>query len=71
MNFYGYGSKGYKDFNYLPNTQATKKTIEFCLDEHVSSTAAYDALDGFGFLVNCSIRGTYGSNQTISGYLVF
>lgn len=71
MSFYGYGKYGYKDFQYLPNEQATKKTIEFTIQEG----AAYDALDGIGFLVNTSITGTYGSsspnNQKINGYLVF
>ena len=74
MGFYGYGSKGYKDWNFLPNNQATKKVIEFCLDEKNGSTNNYDALDGFGFLLNCSTIGTYGSSsdpQKIYGYLVF
>lgn len=67
MSFYGYGQYGYKDFQYLPNEQATKKTIEFTIQEG----AAYDALDGIGFLVNTSITGTYDSGQKINGYLVF
>lgn len=67
MNFYGYGSRGYKDFNYLPNQQATKKTIEFTIEEK----AAHDALDGLGFLVNTSITGDSYSTQKINGYLIF
>ncbi|MGN0375336.1 MAG: hypothetical protein ACI4EN_07540, partial [Butyrivibrio sp.] len=67
MDFYGYGTSGYKDFNFLPNSQATKKTIEFTIAEG----SAYDALDGIGFLVNCSITGSYSGSQYINGYLVF
>ncbi|MDD6070868.1 MAG: InlB B-repeat-containing protein, partial [Clostridiales bacterium] len=75
MNFYGYGQMGYTDFNYLPNEQATKKTIEFTIQEK----EAHDALDGLGFLVNTSITGTTYSNssdtaetnQVINGYLIF
>lgn len=67
MDFYGYGTSGYKDFNYLPNTQATKKTIEFSITEG----SAYDAFDGYGFLINSSITGSYNSNQIINGYLLF
>lgn len=67
MTFNGYGSYAYKDFYYLPNTQSTKKTIEFTLSE-----APYDALDGVGFFVNTSITGSYKSgNQVINGYMVF
>lgn len=67
MTFYGYGAPAYKDFYYLPNTQQTRKSIEFTIYEGV----AYDALDGIGFLVNTSISGAYNSNQYINGYLVF
>ncbi|MGN0153798.1 MAG: InlB B-repeat-containing protein [Lachnospiraceae bacterium] len=67
MNFYGYGMGGYTDFNFLPNEQATKKTIEFTIEEK----QAYDALDGVGFLVNTSITGASYINQKINGYLVF
>lgn len=67
MSFYGYGQMGYTDFNYLPNTQATKKTIEFTIQEK----EAHDALDGLGFLVNASITGNSYSTQVINGYLIF
>jgi len=70
MDFYGYGRSGYKDFNFLPNTQSTKKVVEFTIAE----MSAYDALDGMGFLINSSITGTYGSTadpQVINGYLLF
>ena len=67
MTFNGYGSYAYKDFYYLPNTQSTKKTIEFTLSE-----APYDALDGVGFFVNTSMTGSYKNHtQVINGYLVF
>lgn len=67
MKFYGYGSSPYKDFNFLPNEQATKKTIEFTITEG----SAYDAFDGIGFLINASITGDYPSSQVINGYLLF
>ncbi|MDD5828774.1 MAG: InlB B-repeat-containing protein, partial [Lachnospira sp.] len=67
MTFNGYGSYAYKDFYYLPDTQSTKKTIEFTLAEE-----PYDALDGVGFFVNTSVTGSYSSQtQVINGYLVF
>ena len=68
MTFTGYNFSTYfKDFYYLPNTQSTKKTIEFTLKED-----AYDALDGVGFFVNTSFTGNYQSgDQLINGYLVF
>ena len=73
MTFKGYGVNGYKDFKFLPNNQATKKEIEFCLKEPkaVNVNESYDALDGFGFLINSSIKGDYDSNQLLNGYLVF
>ena len=72
IDFFGYGASGYKDFNFLPNNQATKKVIQFSLDERADgSTTAYDALDGFGFLINSSITGQYASGQVIDGYLLF
>lgn len=74
MTFYGYGSSGYKDFNFMSNAQATKKTIEFTIEED----KAQDALDGFGFLINSSITGSpYATasgtveRQKLNGYLVF
>lgn len=68
MDFYGYGTNGYKDFRYLPNGQKTKKSFEFAIEEMV----AYDALDGVGFLFNTDITGSYESGtQTMSGYLLF
>lgn len=71
MTFYGYGVSAYKDFNFLPNEQSTKKTIEFTVTEG----EAHDAMDGYGFLVNSSITGdmlTSNTNaQVINGYLIF
>ncbi|MDR1603205.1 MAG: MBG domain-containing protein [Gracilibacteraceae bacterium] len=67
MDFYGYPRGGYTDFRFLPNEQQTKKTFEFAIHEDV----AYDALDGVGFLFNLDIRGTYGADQVMTGYLLF
>ncbi|MDR0796139.1 MAG: Ig-like domain-containing protein, partial [Tannerella sp.] len=68
MDFYGYGSLGYKDFRFLPNTQKTKKTFEFAIKEDV----AYDALDGVGFFFNTDISGSYEARtQTMTGFLLF
>ncbi len=67
MTFYGYGSSGYKDFKFLPNSQATKKTFEFEIHE----AQAQDAFDGVGFFFNSEITGTYGVDQVLNGYLLF
>ena len=67
MDFYGYSYKGYRDFRYLPDNQATKKLFEFAIQENV----AYDALEGVGFLFNADIQGSYSAGtQTLSGYLL-
>ncbi len=67
MTFYGYGTSGYKDFKFLPNSQATKKTFEFEIHE----AQAQDAFDGVGFFFNSEITGTYGAGQVLNGYLLF
>lgn len=74
MTFTGYGCNAYKDFKFLPNKQATRKVIEFCLQEPKATnpSESYDALEGFGFLINSSISGSYANNtQVLNGYLVF
>ena len=46
----------------------SKSTIE----SFKAKAAAYDALDGVGFLVNTSITGSYeNKTQVINGYLLF
>ncbi len=68
LGFRGYGASGYKDFMYLENTDPTKKTFQFDIQEGV----AYDALDGVGFLFNTGVTGSYLlGTQTMSGYLLF
>lgn len=71
LDFYGYGSSAYKDFYINANDQTTRKEIEF----NVTEGTAYDAFDGAGFLVNCSVSGAYTASssnaQKLNGYLVF
>ncbi len=67
VTFYGYGASGFVDFKYLPNAEAAQKEFTFDIVEDV----AHDALDGVGFLLNSEIKGTYGVDQVINGYLLF
>ncbi|MCL1897258.1 MAG: InlB B-repeat-containing protein, partial [Micrococcales bacterium] len=68
MDFYGYPQNAYRDFQFLPNNQKTRKTFEFSIEED----KAYDALDGVGFFFNTEINGSYeAGTQTMSGYLLF
>jgi len=66
FSFKGYGSSGYKDFLYLPNSSSEKKIFSFSLEEK----EAHDALDGTGFLFNTNVTGSYGSGQVMSGYFL-
>jgi hypothetical protein len=66
MTFFGYGTSGYKDFTYLPHTEATRKVFEFSIQEE----EAGHTLDGVGFFFNCNIVGTYGTDQVMNGYLL-
>ena len=48
IDFYGYGAPSYKDFMYMPNSDAGKKIIDFYIEEG----EFYDAIDGPGFFIN-------------------
>ncbi|MCT4593256.1 MAG: DUF5011 domain-containing protein [Anaeromicrobium sp.] len=65
IDMYGYGSPAFKDFMYMSDHMATKKTFDFIIKEG----EFYDALEGAGFLFNTNITGTY-PDQTMSGYLI-
>jgi len=68
IDFYGYGSPGYKDFMFMPNNEVGKKTFDFTIQEG----EFYDALNGAGFLFNTTMTSnTNLASRTMSGYLLF
>lgn len=62
VRFYGYGSPGYKDFVFLPNSGTTAKSFEFQLN---TAGVNYHSMEGGGFIFNAEIVG-----GKISGYAV-
>ena len=71
LKFEGYHEAGLCDFTYLPNNEATRKIIEYGVDEQGSA----HAFGGNGFFFNCKINdGIYGdasSPQKMDGYLMY
>jgi hypothetical protein len=71
LRFEGYHVGGLCDFAYLPNPEATRKIIEYGVDEAGSA----HAFGGNGFFFNCHINdGIYGdaaNPQKMNGYLMY
>lgn len=60
ITFYGYGRPSYKDFMFMANGEASKKSFEFELNE---TAVNYHSMEGAGFLFNSKIE-----NNKLSGY---
>ncbi|MDR2040868.1 MAG: hypothetical protein LBP98_00935 [Tannerella sp.] len=71
LRFEGYHVGGYCDFAFLPNTEATRKVIEYGVQEDGSA----HAFGGNGFFFNCHMNnGIYGdatNPQKMNGYLIY
>jgi hypothetical protein len=69
LRFEGYHQHGYVDFAYLPNDEATRKIIEYGIQEDGSA----HAFGGNGFFFNCKIDDDkpYGNGQLMNGYLLY
>jgi len=66
ITFSGYGTNGFHDFLFNPNSTAEEKTFKFAIDEEAAS---YHTLQYAGFLFNTKYDA--GSNpRTLTGYFV-
>lgn len=62
ITFYGYDSRGAKDFLFMPDTQASKKTFDFFVNENQTD---WHTLEGAGYLFNAKIQ-----SNILSGYAI-
>ncbi|GGG15147.1 fibronectin type III domain-containing protein [Paenibacillus aceti] len=62
ISFYGYTDKAHKDFMFMPDSSAEKKTFTF---EVLEQKMDWHTLEGAGFLFNATINNGY-----VSGYVI-
>jgi len=67
INMHGYGDKGFKDFMFMSDSMATKKTFDFTINEN---TVSSHTLEGAGFLFNTKKWTDTNGREKMSGYLV-
>ncbi|MEX1376524.1 MAG: Ig-like domain-containing protein [Eubacteriales bacterium] len=67
IDFYGYGAPSYKDFMFMPDSEPSKKIIDFYIEEG----EFYDAIDGPGFFFNTGMSSDAFPAKTMTGYLLF